>query len=141
MFVVICCCFFSSIRRHTICALVTGVQTCALPISGRLCTLNLPKPGSETSVPFAAALVTFFSTLSMIAFAWVLVKPCSDATASASSVVFIFFVPRKLLQPKSLCSLCAARRVLSKKNSYRQGVLARLEAEIERSASFCDRQS
>src|SRR3546814_10367631 len=26
--------FFSSRRRHTICALVTGVQTCALPISG-----------------------------------------------------------------------------------------------------------
>src|SRR3546814_10256180 len=25
--------FFSSRRRHTICALVTGVQTCALPIS------------------------------------------------------------------------------------------------------------
>src|SRR3546814_3465397 len=25
---------FSSRRRHTICALVTGVQTCALPISG-----------------------------------------------------------------------------------------------------------
>src|SRR3546814_6091898 len=24
--------FFSSIRRHTRCALVTGVQTCALPI-------------------------------------------------------------------------------------------------------------
>src|SRR3546814_7749918 len=30
-----CCCFFffSSRRRHTRCALVTGVQTCALPIS------------------------------------------------------------------------------------------------------------
>src|SRR3546814_10456702 len=30
-----CCCscfFFSSRRRHTRCALVTGVQTCALPI-------------------------------------------------------------------------------------------------------------
>src|SRR3546814_3742154 len=26
----------SSRRRHTICALVTGVQTCALPISGSL---------------------------------------------------------------------------------------------------------
>src|SRR3546814_3771808 len=26
--------FFSSRRRHTICALVTGVQTCALPIYG-----------------------------------------------------------------------------------------------------------
>src|SRR3546814_9731247 len=29
------CCFFSSRRRHTRCALVTGVQTCALPISER----------------------------------------------------------------------------------------------------------
>src|SRR3546814_10776955 len=28
--------FFSSRRRHTRCALVTGVQTCALPISGLL---------------------------------------------------------------------------------------------------------
>src|SRR3546814_6922462 len=36
MFFVFCCCFtvlfFSSRRRHTRCALVTGVQTCALPI-------------------------------------------------------------------------------------------------------------
>src|SRR3546814_17048860 len=30
------CFFFSSRRRHTRCALVTGVQTCALPISPRL---------------------------------------------------------------------------------------------------------
>src|SRR3546814_9918945 len=29
---VFCCFFFSSRRRHTRCALVTGVQTCALPI-------------------------------------------------------------------------------------------------------------
>src|SRR3546814_16551237 len=30
----VCCCFmFSSRRRHTRCALVTGVQSCALPIS------------------------------------------------------------------------------------------------------------
>src|SRR3546814_5767992 len=28
--------FFSSRRRHTRCALVTGVQTCALPISWRI---------------------------------------------------------------------------------------------------------
>src|SRR3546814_9837439 len=29
----VCCfCFFSSRRRHTRCALVTGVQTCSLPI-------------------------------------------------------------------------------------------------------------
>src|SRR3546814_1579150 len=30
--VFVCYCFFSSRRRHTRCALVTGVQTCALPI-------------------------------------------------------------------------------------------------------------
>src|SRR3546814_3480852 len=41
LYVIICCVyvcssivfFFSSRRRHTRCALVTGVQTCALPIS------------------------------------------------------------------------------------------------------------
>src|SRR3546814_2276137 len=33
--VVFLCFFFSSRRRHTRCALVTGVQTCALPISAR----------------------------------------------------------------------------------------------------------
>src|SRR3546814_15457284 len=32
---VVYCFFFSSRRRHTRCALVTGVQTCALPISRR----------------------------------------------------------------------------------------------------------
>src|SRR3546814_14051406 len=34
------CCCFSSRRLHTICALVTGVQTCALPISNDLRTLD-----------------------------------------------------------------------------------------------------
>src|SRR3546814_6014351 len=32
-----CVLFFSSRRRHTRCALVTGVQTCALPIYDALC--------------------------------------------------------------------------------------------------------
>src|SRR3546814_1899490 len=32
--------FFSSRRRHTRCALVTGVQTCALPILASLRTSN-----------------------------------------------------------------------------------------------------
>src|SRR3546814_6100292 len=31
-FIYVCLFFFSSRRRHTRCALVTGVQTCALPI-------------------------------------------------------------------------------------------------------------
>src|SRR3546814_9770325 len=36
--------FFSSRRRHTRCALVTGVQTCALPILESL-LMGLPVPG------------------------------------------------------------------------------------------------
>src|SRR3546814_4199007 len=36
-----CSFFFSSRRRHTRCALVTGVQTCALPISQRQCKVRL----------------------------------------------------------------------------------------------------
>src|SRR3546814_9307136 len=32
MIALVWCCFFSSRRRQTRCALVTGVQTCALPI-------------------------------------------------------------------------------------------------------------
>src|SRR3546814_4144941 len=35
--------FFASRRRHTRCALVTGVQTCALPISGRAPVGALPQ--------------------------------------------------------------------------------------------------
>src|SRR3546814_12856611 len=40
-----CCFFFSSRRRHTRCALVTGVQTCALPIS-RARSPD-PRPGEQ----------------------------------------------------------------------------------------------
>src|SRR3546814_4722336 len=42
--------FFSSRRRHTICALVTGVQTCALPIclgGGGLDELTVTTNGSQ----------------------------------------------------------------------------------------------
>src|SRR3546814_2975400 len=35
--------FFSSRRRHTRCALVTGVQTCALPISKSQLPVVLPE--------------------------------------------------------------------------------------------------
>src|SRR3546814_10876021 len=38
--VVVVCFFFSSRRRHTRCALVTGVQTCALPISTTAATTS-----------------------------------------------------------------------------------------------------
>src|SRR3546814_16556305 len=39
--------FFSSRRRHTICALVTGVQTCALPIFAL--GMSEPEAGSDVA--------------------------------------------------------------------------------------------
>src|SRR3546814_3743802 len=49
--------FFSSRRRHTRCALVTGVQTCALPISANAlefrCALQL-RPLARIAVVTAA---------------------------------------------------------------------------------------
>src|SRR3546814_10630862 len=41
--------FFSSRRRHTRCALVTGVQTCALPISPPCCSPSTPSTWSPRS--------------------------------------------------------------------------------------------
>src|SRR3546814_18122651 len=46
--------FFSSRRRHTRCALVTGVQTCALPISRWLGMLRAIVNGPSHLVSFSA---------------------------------------------------------------------------------------
>src|SRR3546814_9580424 len=46
--IVFVCFFFSSRRRHTRCALVTGVQTCALPICAAELN-NLPKARAMVS--------------------------------------------------------------------------------------------
>src|SRR3546814_7889105 len=40
--------FFSSRRRHTRCALVTGVQTCALPISPLIANAKVPMRSRTT---------------------------------------------------------------------------------------------
>src|SRR3546814_7544782 len=45
----VCFCFFSSRRRHTRCALVTGVQTCALPISTAATAAN-PRDAEQTGI-------------------------------------------------------------------------------------------
>src|SRR3546814_7199424 len=49
--------FFSSRIRHTICALVTGVQTCALPISLVSCrqTTSASCVRSQSNTPLVAA--------------------------------------------------------------------------------------
>src|SRR3546814_3192431 len=50
------CCFVSSRRRHTRCALVTGVQTCALPIS-------MYPPAKETRLIVDEEMVRIFRHL------------------------------------------------------------------------------
>src|SRR3546814_4982699 len=45
--VVLCSFFFSSRRRHTRCALVTGVQTCALPILGDLSAVSIEEQADQ----------------------------------------------------------------------------------------------
>src|SRR3546814_8270109 len=53
--------FFSSRRRHTRCALVTGVQTCALPISEF--ELWHRKAGNVATPDFAHNERTFWGTI------------------------------------------------------------------------------
>src|SRR3546814_4996322 len=68
--------FFSSRRRHTRCALVTGVQTCALPICMTLTLTaaygmegvalrlwNVYGPGQALSNPYTGVLAIFASRL------------------------------------------------------------------------------
>src|SRR3546814_17936089 len=57
--------FFSSRRRHTRCALVTGVQTCALPISIRVAT----RAHGIDFIPGPAELGDFDPTSTTIALA------------------------------------------------------------------------
>src|SRR3546814_2846373 len=63
------CFFFSSRRRHTRCALVTGVQTCALPIS------------------FAPSLVDALQTLSYDDFLSIVANGKKDVSSSQDLVM------------------------------------------------------
>src|SRR3546814_5933757 len=61
-YVFFCVFFFSSRRRHTRCALVTGVQTCALPICRFFKTRAFPAPevpAAPKRTPDAARPVLF----------------------------------------------------------------------------------
>src|SRR3546814_16670255 len=73
------CFFFSSRRRHTICALVTGVQTCALPIYSSSASL--------TALPYIDSISPSGSTRT-------LTQPCSDNCSAISKPAFVLPLPR-----------------------------------------------
>src|SRR3546814_12973100 len=82
--------FFSSRRRHTRCALVTGVQTCALPISASpgtgwqqraTCTSRLPTPTTVNAEVGAFAFLRGARTAS----SWPSVAAGAFAARSCSS--------------------------------------------------------
>src|SRR3546814_6241492 len=52
--------FFSSRRRHTRCALVTGVQTCALPISAIWTYMREVDDRQELGIPFLHVTTELF---------------------------------------------------------------------------------
>src|SRR3546814_2024115 len=56
-----CCFFFSSRRRHTRCALVTGVQTCALPICKYRQTIEKDSPAARLFAPGGTKAAYFAS--------------------------------------------------------------------------------
>src|SRR3546814_3696897 len=65
------CFFFSSRRRHTRCALVTGVQTCALPISFFLGYLFRPwLPEAEIGSYIAGLILLAAAPCTAMVFVW-----------------------------------------------------------------------
>src|SRR3546814_5047964 len=78
--------FFSSIRRHTRCALVTGLQTCALPICLFLHALTSSSKESDGSAanPFLVAERCMESNRCAAGSSAILMElyPCQDARRS-----------------------------------------------------------
>src|SRR3546814_16447251 len=57
--------FFSSRRRHTRCALVTGVQTCALPILLKAWPAGQPLPKADHLLAFQRGQIPTFNDQSL----------------------------------------------------------------------------
>src|SRR3546814_6179427 len=86
--------FFSSRRRHTRCALVTGVQTCALPISNR----------AMANRTITDAMAVFFHC--MITFNALVYILCNRSTSQLSRCSFtslLSLVSRKLQIGSASC--------------------------------------
>src|SRR3546814_1357768 len=94
--------FFSSRRRHTICALVTGVQTCALPIllavlvAPALARLGLPPIVAHMFIFYFGLVSAITPPVALAAYAAAGIAG-TDANATAWEAIRFGFV--KLLVP------------------------------------------
>src|SRR3546814_4330046 len=84
--------FFSSRRRHTRCALVTGVQTCALPISTPKLTFRAPGP-PRPSRPYPS--------------------PASSARLTVNCIHALRLIPRRLAAASTFASNARSKRSIT----------------------------
>src|SRR3546814_18035940 len=75
--------FFSSRRRHTRCALVTGVQTCALPI------YDAPVDGQNRSGRLSLERTSFFGNADVLSLNAGISRTVSNADFTAADITFI----------------------------------------------------
>src|SRR3546814_9597372 len=85
--------FFSSIRLHTSCAIVTGFQTCALPISALIVFVDVLKelPATLIMRPFG------FDTLAVQAYNLAADERLTEAATPALTIVAVGVLPLIIL--------------------------------------------
>src|SRR3546814_20359596 len=88
--------FFSSRRRHTSCALVTGVQTCALPISSGTLAYAVALGRAVVATPFVHARELLQGDVGII-------LPGCDSDAIAEAALLLLAMPgeRRALQQRA----------------------------------------
>src|SRR3546814_7193280 len=112
------CFFFSSRRRHTRCALVTGVQTCALPISrDKPMDFSVSRVATVASRASAAAMRWAVSSGHLI---------CTKCTSAGSSMA----ASRMAARTPSATSSAWARQPRSEEHTYELQSLMRISYAV-----------
>src|SRR3546814_11975946 len=103
------CSFFSSRRRHTRCALVTGVQTCALPILALVCAVASCWTSIEADSPASLAPDSALTerTLAFELVGWVASEPLPTSVLSEEEKVWI---PLRSAAASEICVVSASDR-------------------------------
>src|SRR3546814_7022024 len=85
-----CFFFFSSRRRHTRCALVTGVQTCALPIYLQFHSLHFLLPLFLSELP----QIFYVLPVQLLLFSFVILTNVPASSSQVQASWFVVFAKR-----------------------------------------------